>query len=1261
MTKSIAIRASFVFVVCIGIGYYLAQKSVVTTPSYQYFISEVAPVLADTCSAKDENGTAICHGTEGMATDASKLSGLTFEHIAPNLTNNTCNTGCHQMTGKNKFSFGLDPKGEIITDLQGIYAFQQAKKLASYSKGPFARILRMPLSALSGGLGQYHQGGEVFDTAEDPDYQKLVEWVKIENETNGNTTDKRSPAERFFGEEVLPIYARNNCLSPACHIFNHSSFFPDVGLPAKSLDQPISERFSQEQVSYNRLTSKGLIQKIAYLQGDVEQSRVLKKNIPIDKGGIIHRGGNDQFFTGPEDPEYQTIKKWLEMEREQSVSKLKINQVPVEEADVGRIQGVVFVRTKTNNHRKYLDVGKYLPGGDLFVQPLLEGETLETATQEAINLTAQFHEGQEADVREPDVRYDGRAVLFSMRIGEEDNLNVYEIELDDNLNYVADSFRRITYGEKFINGIKVHYTDPTYVPDSSDTAAFIGGFNLEKADMVYVSNRAGDVIQSVERGTLGEADGGTTTEIWDHDRPELDGDFVGMRIYIVDGANKGEWRTITGFKNELFTKKRLSYLTVDKPFPVAIDNSSIYVIEKPEATQPGFLPSYSMYGQRSPQRGKEEQMFDATVSRITYGVAQEMDLSVRSTGEVFFSGQRAFMDKYDRPIFNIGSMRRHLDTRFSFPTHHGNRSQVLLYADTQEMPDGLSAHVGMDPDNLWEGGNLSVSDHQLGPGLEARNPHDYATGYFDVDGNPIVESTDKTNTRFKFKDDKAPTHTRFVFKKNALFPDIGPDAITRTGFSPKGIFRDPKAMPDGRLIVSYSPDPINHFDPNANPDFDLYILDPQTRSYHNEGGKGYPPIDKVKLSASAKGYSDIQAVPVFVNIKHKINAARRKPRDHLIRQPGMADNDHRPANYLERNFLLMDAIMNDPSPVGKKVAFKIDPLTGKQVEDIDKVKYVRMVEVLPTTPDLAAPLDITKVANGDPTSTLMSNGIHNMKRIVGEAPVEEDGSIYIRIPSKTPLIIQTLNKDKMTLRQEARHYFFAPNEPFTISPSPSETFQTCGACMGAIAKKENLFGPVNTFSGQQNVIAIKKSKLTPDKKPPAYGIDPIDRMSIDFERDIQPVLNAKCASCHSGDDPAAGLNLSGEKTAYYNVAYESLHQLREPESAWYNKKVYLSERNALAIESYLTEKLYGRELKAQRTLEGDKPHPSAELLTQHGLDSMPLTDEEKLLFVRWIDMGATYMGPEIPKPKLLEAENEGEEEKLDWKHTLKPMGVAMNE
>ena len=48
---------------------------------------------------------------------------------------------------------------------------------------------------------------------------------------------------------------------------------------------------------------------------------------------------------------------------------------------------------------------------------------------------------------------------------------------------------------------------------------------------------------------------------------------------------------------------------------------------------------------------------------------------------------------------------------------------------------------------------------------------------------------------------------------------------------------------------------------------------------------------------------------------------------------------------------------------------------------------------------------------------------------------------------------------------------------------------------------------------------------------------------IDFVKIVQPVLDKHCVRCHNGPTPKARLDLSGDKTRFFNMAYDSLFDL----------------------------------------------------------------------------------------------------------------------
>jgi hypothetical protein len=65
------------------------------------------------------------------------------------------------------------------------------------------------------------------------------------------------------------------------------------------------------------------------------------------------------------------------------------------------------------------------------------------------------------------------------------------------------------------------------------------------------------------------------------------------------------------------------------------------------------------------------------------------------------------------------------------------------------------------------------------------------------------------------------------------------------------------------------------------------------------------------------------------------------------------------------------------------------------------------------------------------------------------------------------------------------------------------------------------------------ILLISCKKENPPTGPDTGG-------SIDYYRDIQPIWNRSCTSCHSGSSPRGGLNLSAD------VSYSNLVNVKSP-------------------------------------------------------------------------------------------------------------------
>ncbi|MGQ9607005.1 MAG: SUMF1/EgtB/PvdO family nonheme iron enzyme [Thermogutta sp.] len=122
-------------------------------------------------------------------------------------------------------------------------------------------------------------------------------------------------------------------------------------------------------------------------------------------------------------------------------------------------------------------------------------------------------------------------------------------------------------------------------------------------------------------------------------------------------------------------------------------------------------------------------------------------------------------------------------------------------------------------------------------------------------------------------------------------------------------------------------------------------------------------------------------------------------------------------------------------------------------------------------------------------------GPWEVMRIVGTVPVEEDGSAIFRVPANTPLTIQTLDEEGKAV-QLMRSWFTA---------MPGEKV-SCVGCHETPAQAGN------------TRIADAALRL-PRPIDPWYG----PPRGFDFAREIQPVLDRYCVSCHDGGHAAPDL------------------------------------------------------------------------------------------------------------------------------------------
>ena len=147
-------------------------------------------------------------------------------------------------------------------------------------------------------------------------------------------------------------------------------------------------------------------------------------------------------------------------------------------------------------------------------------------------------------------------------------------------------------------------------------------------------------------------------------------------------------------------------------------------------------------------------------------------------------------------------------------------------------------------------------------------------------------------------------------------------------------------------------------------------------------------------------------------------------------------------------------------------------------------RRIRVIEGLPRTAG----------ASGTtwPTCRRLSGMIQ--KRLLGDLELDDDGSFHLLVPPNTPIQLQIVDRDGMALRTSA--WIWAKNKENR-------------GCIGCHEDGERT--PENVFA---KALGHDAAELM---------LPPERRRTVDFRRDVQPILTAKCANraCHGGAVPPA--------------------------------------------------------------------------------------------------------------------------------------------
>jgi len=220
------------------------------------------------------------------------------------------------------------------------------------------------------------------------------------------------------------------------------------------------------------------------------------------------------------------------------------------------------------------------------------------------------------------------------------------------------------------------------------------------------------------------------------------------------------------------------------------------------------------------------------------------------------------------------------------------------------------------------------------------------------------------------------------------------------------------------------------------------------------------------------------------------------------------------------------------------------------------------------------------------------------RRLVGEAPVEPDGSFNVEVPASTPLLLQSLDERGLALATCG-----------WIWVQPKET----RGCIGCHEDPERI--PENAY-----VLALRRpsTRLT---------LPPTARRTVTFRDQIAPLLREQCAlaDCHGGHDSPLQLDLAAARPhpANHERAYRLLLAPAAASSEATSRPYVTPGR---ARTSPLVWHLFGTNTARawdRNATAAARPAVGAKLMPPANSGRV-LRPEEIHTIVQWIDLGAPY-------------------------------------
>ncbi len=135
------------------------------------------------------------------------------------------------------------------------------------------------------------------------------------------------------------------------------------------------------------------------------------------------------------------------------------------------------------------------------------------------------------------------------------------------------------------------------------------------------------------------------------------------------------------------------------------------------------------------------------------------------------------------------------------------------------------------------------------------------------------------------------------------------------------------------------------------------------------------------------------------------------------------------------------------------------------------------------------------------------------KKLWGFADVDKNGAAAFKVPSEVPIYFMALDKEGRALQRMRSFTHLMPGE--------------VQGCVGCHSDRNSVVMP----STAPTTLTSRPQELT----PPDWGVK-----GFSYPEVVQPVFDRYCVDCHNEREQPGGVDMSGDKTDFFNVSYDIL-------------------------------------------------------------------------------------------------------------------------